>query len=293
LTTRTALLTALAMVAFAANSLLCRLALGADEIDAASFTTIRVLAGVVTLVAISYAQRRPPSRSNANWRSALALFAYMIFFSFAYISLGAANGALILFGAVQLTMFAAALSTGERFPLLALAGLAVAVGGLVYLVSPGLTAPDPLGATLMAVAGVAWGFYSLLGRGAPDPLAATTMNFIYCAPLVVIVSLFSLSQFHLSSVGVAHAIASGAIASGCGYVIWYAALRGLTAGRAATVQLSVPVIAAIGAVILLSEPITLRLVLASVATLGGVALVLAQRAASAPKLATTGPAAGR
>jgi drug/metabolite transporter (DMT)-like permease len=293
LTTRTALLTALAMVAFAANSLLCRLALGADEIDAASFTTIRVLAGVVTLVAISYARRRPPSRSNANWRSALALFAYMIFFSFAYISLGAANGALILFGAVQLTMFAAALSTGERFPLLALAGLAVAVGGLVYLVSPGLTAPDPLGATLMAVAGVAWGFYSLLGRGAPDPLAATTMNFIYCAPLVVIVSLFSLSQFHLSSVGVAHAIASGAIASGCGYVIWYAALRGLTAGRAATVQLSVPVIAAIGAVILLSEPITLRLVLASVATLGGVALVLAQRAASAPKLATTGPAAGR
>lgn len=291
LTTRTILLTALAMVAFAANSLLCRLALGSSEIDAASFTTIRVVSGVITLVLISYAQRRPPSRSNGNWRSALALFAYMIFFSFAYISLGAANGALILFGAVQLTMFAAALSTGERFPVLAWLGLAVAVGGLVYLVSPGLSAPDPLGATLMAVAGIAWGFYSLLGRGASDPLSATTMNFIYCAPLVVIVSLFSFSQIHLSSVGVAYAITSGAIASGCGYVIWYAALRGLTAGRAATVQLSVPVIAAIGAVILLAEPITLRLILASVATLGGVALVLAQRAAPAPKLSTRETAA--
>ena len=287
------MLTGLAMVAFAANSLLCRLALGADQIDAASFTTIRVFTGVIALVAISYLQGRPPSRSNGSCRSALALFAYMIFFSFAYVSLGAANGALILFGAVQLTMFAVALSTGERFPPLALAGLAVAVGGLVYLVSPGLTAPDPLGASLMAVAGVAWGAYSLLGRGAPDPLTATTMNFLYCAPLVAIVSLFSLPQFHLSPAGVAYAIASGAIASGCGYVIWYAALRGLTAGRAATVQLSVPVFAAIGAVILLSEPITMRLVLASAATLGGVALVLAQRAAPAPKLARTEPAAGQ
>jgi drug/metabolite transporter (DMT)-like permease len=292
LSTRTVLLTALAMVAFAANSLLCRLALGAAEIDAASFTSIRVLAGALTLVLISYAQKRPPSRSNADWRSALALFAYMIFFSFAYISLGAANGALILFGAVQLTMFAVALSSGERFPPLAWFGLAFAAAGLVYLVSPGLTAPDPLGAALMAVAGGAWGVYSLLGRGASDPLTATTMNFILCAPLVVLVSLFSFAQFHISAVGVAYAVASGAIASGCGYVIWYAALRGLTAGRAATVQLSVPVIAAIGAVILLSEPITLRLVLASAATLGGVALVLAQRPAAPPKLATE-PAAGR
>jgi drug/metabolite transporter (DMT)-like permease len=292
LSTRTALLTALAMVAFAANSLLCRLALGAGEVDAASFTTIRVVAGAVTLALISYAQRRPPSRSNGNWRSALALFAYMIFFSFAYISLGAATGALILFGAVQLTMFAVALSTGERFPALAWLGLAVAAAGLVYLVSPGLTAPDPMGAVLMGVAGIAWGIYSLLGRSASDPLTATTMNFIYCAPLVVVVSLFALADAHISTSGVMLAIASGALASGCGYVIWYAALRGLTAGRAATVQLSVPVIAAIGAVLLLSEDITLRLVLASVATLGGVALVLAQRAAPAAKLKSE-PAAGR
>jgi drug/metabolite transporter (DMT)-like permease len=277
LSARTVLLTALAMVAFAANSLLCRLALGAGEIDAASFTTVRVVSGALTLVLISYAQRRPPSRSNADWRSAAALFAYMIFFSFAYISLGAAAGALILFGAVQLTMFGVALSSGERFPALAWLGLAVAAAGLVYLVSPGLTAPDPLGAALMAIAGIAWGVYSLLGRRADNPLSATTMNFIYCAPLVALVSVIALSQVHLSLTGVAYAIASGALASGCGYVIWYAALRGLTAGRAATVQLSVPVIAAMGAVLLLSEAITLRLVLASVATLGGVALVLAQR----------------
>lgn len=267
------------MVAFAANSLLCRLALGAGEIDAASFTSIRVIAGALTLVLISFAQRRPPSRSNADWRSATALFAYMICFSFAYISLGAATGALILFGAVQLTMFIAALSAGERFPMFAWAGLAVAAAGLVYLVSPGLTAPDLTGAILMTLAGIAWGVYSLRGRGASDPLAATTMNFIYCAPIVAFISLVSLVQAHVSPLGVAYAIASGALASGCGYVIWYAALRGLTAGRAATVQLSVPVIAAVGAVALLSEDITLRLVLASLATLGGVALVLAQRAA--------------
>jgi drug/metabolite transporter (DMT)-like permease len=283
LTARAALLTGLAMVAFAANSLLCRLALGAETIDAASFTTIRVLAGAATLALISYAQLRPPARSDANWRSAAALFAYMIFFSFAYVSLGAATGALILFGAVQLTMFAAALSGGERFAPLAWLGLAVAAAGLVYLVSPGLTAPDPLGAVLMAVAGMAWGVYSLIGRSASDPLRATTMNFLLCAPVVVLVSVVSIGQLHISPAGAAFALASGALASGCGYVIWYAALRGLTAGRAATVQLSVPVIAAFGAVLLLSEAITLRLVLASLATLGGVALALSRRDASPAK----------
>lgn len=282
LSARTALLTAIAMIAFAANSLLCRLALGAGEIDAASFTTIRVVAGALTLVLISLAQRRPPSREHANWRAAAALFVYMIFFSFAYIWLGAATGALILFGAVQLTMFAVALARGERLTLGGWAGLAIAAAGLVYLVSPGLTAPDPGGAALMAVAGAAWGVYSLLGKGASNPLAATTMNFLYCAPLVAIVSVVAIGQLELSTKGAVYALASGALASGCGYVIWYAALRGLSAGRAATVQLSVPVIAAIGAVLFLSEAITLRLVLASAATLGGIALVLAQRAPQSP-----------
>lgn len=293
LNTRTILLTSLAMVAFAANSLLCRLALGAGEIDAASFTTIRVFAGALMLTLISFAQARPPTLQHANWRSTLALFAYMMFFSFAYISLGAANGALILFGAVQLTMFAAALSAGERFPVLGWLGLVVAAAGLVYLVSPGLSAPDPLGAALMTIAGVAWGFYSLLGRTASDPLAASTMNFILCAPLALLVSFISHDQLHAAPLGIAYASASGAIASGCGYVIWYAALRGLTASRAATVQLSVPVIAAIGAVILLAEPVTARLVLASAATLGGVAIVLMQRSAATAKPVQTDPVAGR
>lgn len=276
---QTVALTALAMLAFAANSLLCRLALGGQEIDAASFTTIRVLSGVVVLVAISLARHGRLTKGAATWRSAGALFTYMVFFSFAYITLGAATGALILFAAVQLTMFAFALGGGERFAPVAWGGLALAAFGLVYLVSPGLSAPDPLGAMLMAIAGVAWGVYSLLGRGASDPLAATTTNFLYCAPLVVIVSAFSLGGLEISTPGIVLAIASGAVASGCGYVIWYAALRGLTAARAATVQLSVPVIAAIGAVLLLAEPVTIRLVLASIATLGGVAIVLAQRAA--------------
>jgi drug/metabolite transporter (DMT)-like permease len=267
------------MLAFAANSLLCRLALGGQEIDAASFTTIRVLSGVVVLVAISLVRHGKLTKGAATWRSAGALFTYMVFFSFAYITLGAATGALILFAAVQLTMFAFALGGGERFAPVAWGGLALAAFGLVYLVSPGLAAPDPLGAVLMAIAGVAWGVYSLLGRGASDPLAATTTNFLYCAPLAVIVSAFSLGGLEISTPGIVLAIASGAVASGCGYVIWYAALRGLTAARAATVQLSVPVIAAIGAVLLLAEPVTIRLVLASIATLGGVAVVLAQRAA--------------
>ena len=211
------------------------------------------------------------------------LFTYMAFFSFAYLSLSAGTGALILFGAVQLTMFVAALRGGEQFPLLSWTGLTLAVLGLVYLVSPGLTAPDPMGAVLMAIAGIAWGFYSLLGRNAADPLQATANNFIYSVPLVIIVSVLFMGEFHSSSWGLALAAASGAIASGLGYVIWYAALRGLAATRAATVQLSVPAIAAFGGVVLLSEQITLRLLLASAATLGGVGIVLAQRAAPAPQ----------
>jgi drug/metabolite transporter (DMT)-like permease len=279
--TRTVLLTVVAMLAFAANSLLCRLALGHRLIDAATFTSVRVISGALTLSLIVLLRRRPRDRSTANWRSAAMLFTYMAFFSFAYLSLSAGTGALVLFGAVQLTMFIVALREGEHFSLLSWAGLTAAILGLIYLVSPGLTAPDPVGAVLMAVAGIAWGFYSLLGRGAADPLEATARNFVYSVPLVLIVSLFFLRDFSSSPNGLALAVASGAIASGCGYVIWYAALAGLTGTRAATVQLTVPVIAAFGGVVLLSEQITLRLLIASVATLGGVAIVVAQRAAKA------------
>lgn len=263
------------MLAFAANSLLCRLALGLELIDAATFTSVRMISGAVTLALILLLRGQAIERGKADWRTVITLFSYMAFFSFAYLSLSAGTGALILFGAVQLTMFIFALRAGEHFPLLSWAGLAIAILGLIYLVSPGVTAPDPWGAVLMAVAGVSWGFYSLLGRGAADPLQATARNFAYSVPLVLAVSLFFQGDFSISANGLLLAVASGALASGCGYVIWYAALPGLTATRAATVQLSVPAIAAFGGVVLLSEEATLRLLLASAATLGGLAIVLA------------------
>lgn len=279
MTPRAILLTVAAMVAFAANSLLCRLALGHGLIDAASFASVRVISGAVALSLILLVQRRPAKLPSPNWWAVAALFLYVAFFSFAYRSLSAGTGALILFGAVQLTMFIVALRRGEHFTAVSWAGLTTAVVGLVYLVSPGVTAPDPVGAVLMAVAGVAWGCYSLLGRRVSDPLSATAGNFIYAVPLVLVVSLVSWHAAGVSTDGLLLAVASGAIASGCGYVIWYAALPLLTAMRAATVQLSVPVIAALGGVGLMSEAVTVRLVIASVATIGGVATVLAQRAA--------------
>jgi drug/metabolite transporter (DMT)-like permease len=276
--TRTVFLTVIAMLAFAANSLLCRLALGQGLIDAATFTTVRMISGAVMLCLIVLFRRQTRSPSTATWRSAFMLFVYMASFSFAYLSLGAGIGALVLFGAVQLTMFIVALREGEHFSFMSWVGLAAAILGLIYLVSPGLTAPDPMGAVLMAIAGIAWGIYSLLGRGAADPLEATARNFVYAVPFAVIVSLIWLNEFSGSPLGLALAVASGAITSGCGYVIWYAALAGLTSTRAATVQLTVPVIAAFGGVVILSEHITLRLLIASAATLGGVAIVVAQRA---------------
>jgi drug/metabolite transporter (DMT)-like permease len=278
--TQTILLTTIAMLAFAANSLLCRMAIGHHLIDPASFTAVRVLAGAVTLAAIlAYRGRLLPARTN-DWRPAAALFTYMVFFSFAYLSLTAGTGALILFGAVQLTMFAVALWYGERFVPIAWVGLALAIAGLVYLVSPGLAAPDLLGALLMAVAGIAWGIYSLLGRGARDPLEATAWAFLYAlVPTLVVTSAMEITYGAvITTSGAALAVASGAIASGCGYVVWYAALRGLTAARAATVQLSVPAIAALGGVLFIGEDLTLRLVVASLATIGGIAIVLTQRA---------------
>ena len=273
----TVVLTALAMIAFAANSVLCRLALGDEHIDAASFTAIRVVSGALLLAVIVIWRDRGRVERDADWRAALALFFYMVFFSFAYVSLGAGMGALILFGAVQLTMFAVALGRGESFSGVAWFGLAVAFAGLVYLVSPGITAPEPLGAVLMTVAGIAWGAYSLYGRSAADPTRATAWNFLLCVPLVIIVMGIFLNQLQLSFFGITLAITSGMVASGLGYVIWYAALPRLAATSAATVQLSVPVIAAIAGVLLLAEEPTMRLVLASIATLGGVALVLSQR----------------
>lgn len=271
------------MVAFAANSILCRLALADASIDPAGFTTIRLASGALTLLAVSTLMSRNTTRDDGgDWFSAFMLFAYAVAFSFAYISLGAGTGALILFAAVQATMIVAALWTGERPHALEWLGLVAALGGLVYLVFPGLTAPSPVGSLLMGSAGIAWGLYSLRGRGAGNPTRATTANFVRSVPLALIVSVIAFRELSVSPRGAVLAVLSGAVASGLGYVVWYTALKGLTATRAAVVQLSVPVIAAIGGVLFLSERISLRLVIASVLILGGVALAVTVRSPSAP-----------
>ena len=269
---RTALLTTLALVGFAANSILCRGALGGVRIDAASFSLVRLASGAATLAILHAFMTGSVKRPSGSWVSALLLLLYAVPFSFAYNTLGTATGALILFGAVQATMLIAALVTGERPHRLQWLGLVVAAVGLVYLMLPGLEAPEPAGSALMALAGVAWGFYSLRGRGSNDPLADTAGNFIRSVPMVALMSLASLSEFHISAAGGTLAVASGALASGVGYAIWYAALRGLTATMAATVQLSVPIIAALGGVLFMAEGITERLLLSSVLILGGVAM---------------------
>lgn len=277
---RTVLLTSITMVAFASNSLLCRLALQHAAIDAASFSSIRLVSGAVTLAILARAGSARAGRApqaHADWVAAAMLFAYVAFFSFAYLTLSAGTGALILFGAVQLTMLGAGLRAGERFEPLGWLGFALAAGGLVYLVSPGVTAPTPLGAALMTAAGVAWGVYSLRGRGLTDPLGATAGNFLRAAPMALVLSALLISRAHVSPAGLGLALASGAVTSGIGYVIWYAALKGLSAIRAAAVQLSVPPIAAFGAVLFLAEPLTPRLAAASAAILGGIAVVLVSR----------------
>jgi drug/metabolite transporter (DMT)-like permease len=282
---RTIALTSLAMLAFAANSLLCRLALQQQSIDAASFGSVRLVSGALVLSAIVRWRTGPAVKARSDWLAATMLWLYVAAFSFAYITLPAGSGALILFGAVQLTMFTVGLAAGERFALLAWSGFVLAVGGLLYLVSPGLAAPPLLGTLLMASAGIAWGVYSLRGRGAGEPVAATAGNFMRAAPLALVVSVLSFAFAgapHANANGIALAIASGAMTSGLGYVLWYAALPRLSSLRAATVQLSVPPLAALGGVWWLSEALSMRLVLSSGAILGGIALVLASRARGKP-----------
>jgi drug/metabolite transporter (DMT)-like permease len=276
---QTTVLTAAAMLAFAANSLLCRLALQRGEIDPVSFAGIRLVSGAIVLAVIVRFRSERPAPGHADWLAAAMLFVYVAFFSFAYLTLSAGTGALILFGAVQLTMFSVGLRSGEKFGSVAWLGLALAVAGLVYLVSPGIAAPPLVGAALMAIAGVAWGVYSLRGRGVADPLAATAGNFARAAPLGLLMSVLFITdaRAYANEAGVALAIASGALTSGIGYVIWYAALSKLTAMRAATVQLSVPLIAAFGGVAFLSEAITPRLAAASATILGGIAMVLTSK----------------
>ena len=268
------MLTALAMMAFAGNSILCRMALSHTRIDAGGFTLIRIVSGAVVLWAI-LGSRRPSRKASGNWLSALALFVYAAGFSFAYSSLSAATGALLLFASVQVTMIARGLWTGERLRGWQPIGLVLALSGLAGLLLPGLTAPPLGGAALMLTAGVAWGMYSLRGKGEGDPLAATAGNFQRAGLLAVALSVATISHASLDLAGLTYAAASGALASGIGYTIWYSAIRGLSATRAATVQLSVPVVAGLGGALFLGEPLTIRLVLASAAILGGAALVVA------------------
>lgn len=273
---RTLLLTALAMIAFAGNSLLCRQALAGTGIDAASFTTIRLLSGAVVLWLLVLLKTRRAGLGG-NWPSALALFAYAAGFSFAYRDLSAATGALLLFGAVQCTMVGHGLWRGERLRMPQLFGMTVAVAGLLVLLMPGLAAPSPVGAALMLLAGAAWGAYSLRGRGAGDAIGETAGNFVRAVPLGLAASLWWLADARLDAAGAALAVASGALASGMGYAIWYTVLPALRASSAAMVQLSVPPLAAFGGVVLLDEAFGWRLALASLAILGGIAVFILVR----------------
>ncbi len=269
-------LTVVAMLAFAANSLLCRLALRAAHIDAASFTLIRLASGAIMLWLI-VRLRGGTIGKHGNWPSAFALFAYAAGFSFAYMTLSAATGALLLFGAVQTTMIGYGLWRGERFGSVQSFGLLLACAGLIGLLLPGLSAPPLDGALLMIFAGIAWGVYSLRGRSSSNATSSTAGNFIRSLPFVAVLSLLMVSRLSLDWVGIAYAITSGAIASGIGYAVWYSALPGLRATNAATVQLSVPVIAALGGALFLDEVITQRLILASIAVLGGITMVILGR----------------
>jgi drug/metabolite transporter (DMT)-like permease len=269
---RLALLTVLALAGFAGNALLCRAALETGAIDAASFTLVRLLSGAVALVVL--ARLRTNGQGQGSWGSALALFAYAAAFSYAYLQLTAATGALLLFGAVQATMLARGLWMGERMRSPQLCGLLLACAGLAGLMMPGLSSPPPAGALLMLVAGVAWGVYSLRGRGADDPLQVTAGNFLRAVPMAALLALLLADRTSMTPAGAGYAVLSGALASGIGYAIWYAALPSLRATTAAIVQLAVPPIAALGGVVLLHEPLTPRLLVAAAAVLGGIALAV-------------------
>jgi drug/metabolite transporter (DMT)-like permease len=276
------------MIAFATNSLLCRAALKHTSIDAASFTFIRVFSGAVVLwLAMNLRQMIRTTRSvglGGNWISALALLLYAAGFSFAYVAVAAGTGALLLFGAVQATMILWGLHKGERLRVIQILGVIVAMTGLVVLLFPGLSAPPLFGSILMLGAGVAWGIYSLRGKKEKNPVIATTGNFVRAVPFAAAVSIIFVRSLNVDLAGAGYAIISGAITSGLGYVIWYTVLPSLKATSAATVQLSVPVLAAAGGILLLGEPLTLRYLVASLAILGGIALVLLEKKCARPNL---------
>lgn len=270
------------MIAFAANSVLCRFALGNDAIDASSFTIVRLLSGTLMLMLIIGIRNINKNKnkntvSKGSWLASSMLFLYAITFSFAYISLDTGTGALIMFGAVQITMILISFFTGNRLHLSEWTGVAIAFSGFVYLVLPEVTSPSAIGFVLMTAAGIAWGIYTIKGQGSGAPLMNTAYNFLRTTPFVFILAIIAIQKISYTTEGVIMAVLSGAIASGIGYMIWYSALGGLSATQAAVVQLSVPVIAAMGGVMFMSEMITLRLALSSMMVLGGILLVVLGR----------------
>ncbi|MFC0401810.1 DMT family transporter [Paraburkholderia rhizosphaerae] len=278
---RLAALTTLALIAFAGNSLLCRLALKTTAIDPATFTSVRIVAAAAMLWLIQHGRGGALRGGAGDWYAAFALIVYAAAFSFAYVGLPAGTGALLLFGAVQASMIGYALWSGERLHPRQWLGMMLALAGLVGLVLPGVAAPAPLSSLLMLAAGIAWGAYSLRGKRAADPAAATAGNFLRAVPFAAALSVSMQAHLSVDRAGVIYALVSGAITSGLGYVIWYAALKELRASSAATVQLSVPLIAALGGIALLNEPLTPRLVASATAILGGIAVVIVGKAKAA------------
>jgi len=272
---KTIILTSLALIAFAANSVLCRLALGSEAIDAASFTFIRLLSGtIVLLIIIGFTRNTTGVSAKGSWAASFMLFLYAITFSYAYTSLDTGTGALILFGSVQITMILLSLISGTRLHSLEWAGVIIAFTGFVFLIMPGVTTPSTIGLLLMTAAGIAWGIYTLKGRSSKSPLFDTAYNFLRTTPLVMLLGLITFNNANYTSEGILLALLSGGITSGIGYTIWYIALSGLSATQAAVLQLLVPVIAALGGVIFVSESITFRLSVSAAMVLGGILMVV-------------------
>jgi drug/metabolite transporter (DMT)-like permease len=273
------ILTSLTLIAFAANSLLCRLALGGGLIDPVSFTTIRLASGALALIPISSlaVAAKMPTPTNGSWLSGFALFAYAGAFSLAYVSLSVGVGSLILFGSVQATMIGAALKSGETLRFSQWFGFVAAIGGFIYLVLPGISAPDPIGALLMCLAGIAWGVYSIRGKDVSAPIRMTAGNFLRAAPMALVISAVALSSLQLQMAGVLLALLSGTITSGLGYVLWYRVLKSITTTQASVAQLLTPALAAFGGVLFLSEQLSARLIIASALIVGGVAVIMLKR----------------
>ncbi len=267
-------MTGLALLAFAGNSVLCRLALSDNTIDAASFTSIRLFSGIIFLVLLVVVKtKKTMDIASGSWLSSFYLFLYAIALSYAYITLDTGIGALILFGAVQVTMIVASLLEGRRLLAIEWLGLFFAFLGLLVFLMPGASAPSLTGIVLMAVSGIAWGFYTLAGKGSKSPLIDTANNFLRTLPFIALITLLTFDDIQTSSQGIVLAIVSGAVTSGLGYAIWYSALPHLTVTQAAVVQLTVPIIASIGGVLFSNEAITIKLVTSSILVLGGVLVV--------------------